>query len=254
MVLPPRLYHDAILRIAVDNRSRLQYNIGNGTGINTSNGTGINTSNGTGINTRTREVMSAMGPKPSITIQDVAKAAEVSVSTVSRVLNEKADVAETTYEKVQRTIEELGYTSNLAAKSLRSRRTNTIGVIALSLSFSFAIQVLRGINRAIQELGYDLILYASGAQRKSTYAAWEQRHVSLINGSIADGVIIITPSAATFPTMFPLVAIDPHSGDTDYAACLIGTLGKVDALSDWRYLKDTPYPSDLFIRKEVVSA
>jgi LacI family transcriptional regulator len=59
-----------------------------------------------------------MGQKPSITIQDVAKAAGVSVSTVSRVLNDKDDVAEATYEKVQHTIEEMGYTSNLAAKSL----------------------------------------------------------------------------------------------------------------------------------------
>ena len=57
----------------------------------------------------------------------MAKAAGVSVSTVSRVLDDKVDVAEATYEKVQCTIEKLGYTSNLAAKSLRSRRTNTVG-------------------------------------------------------------------------------------------------------------------------------
>jgi LacI family transcriptional regulator len=161
-----------------------------------------------------------MGQKPSITIQDVAKAAGVSVSTVSRVLNDKDDVAEATYEKVQHTIEEMGYTSNLAAKSLRSHRTNTIGVVALDLNDPFAIQVLLGINRAIRELGYDLILYASGERKVSTYAAWEQRHVSQINGSVADGVIIITPAAVTFPTTFPLVAIDPHSGDTDYPAVI----------------------------------
>ena len=161
-----------------------------------------------------------MGQKPSITIQDVAKAAGVSVSTVSRVLNDKDDVAETTYEKVQHTIEKMGYTSNLAAKSLRSHRTNTIGVVALDLNDPFAIQVLLGINRAIRELGYDLILYASGERKESSYAAWEQRHISQINGSIADGVIIITPAAVTFPTTFPLVAIDPHSGDTDYPAVI----------------------------------
>ncbi|MBN1977636.1 MAG: LacI family DNA-binding transcriptional regulator [Anaerolineae bacterium] len=161
-----------------------------------------------------------MGQKPSITIQDVAKAAGVSVSTVSRVLNDKDDVAEATYEKVQHTIAEMGYTSNLAAKSLRSHRTNTIGVVALDLNDPFAIQVLLGINRAIRELGYDLILYASGERKKSTYAAWEQRHVSQINGSVADGVIIVTPAAVTFPTTFPLVAIDPHSGDTDYPAVI----------------------------------
>jgi LacI family transcriptional regulator len=61
--------------------------------------------------------------KANVTIGDVAKAAGVSVSTVSRVLNDKDDVAPETYEKVQRTIEELNYTSSLAAKSMRSRRT-----------------------------------------------------------------------------------------------------------------------------------
>lgn len=191
-----------------------------------------NIGNDTGINTGIR--WDFMAPKPSITIQDVAKAAGVSVSTVSRVLNDRVDVAEATYEKVQRTIEELGYTSNLAAKSLRSRRTNTIGVIALDLNDPFAIQVLLGINKAIQEFGYDLILYASGERGTSTYAAWEQRHVSLINGSIADGVIIITPSAVTFPTTFPLVAIDPHSGDTDYPAVI--ATNRAGALEVMEYL------------------
>jgi LacI family transcriptional regulator len=175
-----------------------------------------------------------MAPKPSITIQDVAKAAGVSVSTVSRVLNDKVDVAKATYEKVQRTIEEMGYTSNLAARSLRSRRTNTVGVIALYLRDPFAIQVLLGINRAIQEIGYDLILYASGERGESPPAAWEQRHVSLINGSVADGVIIVTPAAATFPTMFPLVAIDPHSGDTDYPVVIATNLA--GALEMMEYL------------------
>jgi LacI family transcriptional regulator len=175
-----------------------------------------------------------MAPKPPTTIQDVAKAAGVSVSTVSRVLNDKDDVAEATYEKVQRTIEEMGYTSNLAARSLRSRRTNTVGVIALYLRDPFAIQVLLGINSAIQELGYDLILYASGERGESTHAAWEQRHVSLINGCVADGVIIITPAAATFPTTFPLVAIDPHNADIDYPAIIATNLA--GALEVMEYL------------------
>jgi LacI family transcriptional regulator len=191
-----------------------------------------NVGNDTGINTGTRGYQ--MAPKPPITIQDVAKAAGVSVSTVSRVLNDKVDVAEATYEKVQRTIEKLGYTSNLAAKSLRSRRTNTVGVIALDLNDPFAVQVLLGVNAAIQEFGYDLILYASGERGESTHAAWEQRHVSLINGSVADGVIIVTPAAVTFSTTFPLVAIDPHSGDTDYPAVIATNLA--GALEVMEYL------------------
>jgi LacI family transcriptional regulator len=64
--------------------------------------------------------------KRSITIQDVATAAGVSVSTVSRVLNNKDDTAPETYERVKAIIAEMGYTSSLAARSMRSSRMNVI--------------------------------------------------------------------------------------------------------------------------------
>ncbi|MEZ4646865.1 MAG: LacI family DNA-binding transcriptional regulator [Chloroflexota bacterium] len=75
--------------------------------------------------------------KRPVTIQDVAHAAGVSVSTVSRVLNDKDDVAEATYAHVQTVIAELGYTSSLAAKSMRSRQTNVIGMVMPDLEESF---------------------------------------------------------------------------------------------------------------------
>ena len=62
-----------------------------------------------------------------VRIQDVARAAGVSVSTVSRVLNGRDDVAAETYRRVQQIIDDMGYSSNLAAKSMRSHRTNVIG-------------------------------------------------------------------------------------------------------------------------------
>jgi LacI family transcriptional regulator len=76
-------------------------------------------------------------PKSTITIKDVAAAASVSVSTVSRVLNGKDYVAEETQAKIRQVIEELSYTSSLAAKSMRSRRTNVIGVVVPDLQTSF---------------------------------------------------------------------------------------------------------------------
>ena len=95
--------------------------------------------------------------KKTVTIQDVAEAAGVSISTVSRVLNDKDDVAPETYQKVQDVIEELGYTSNLAAKSMRSYKTNVIGLVMPDVEDPFFIQVMKGINRAIEEFDYDLI-------------------------------------------------------------------------------------------------
>jgi LacI family transcriptional regulator len=147
----------------------------------------------------------------SITIQDVAQAAGVSVSTVSRVLNDKDDVAPETYEKVQSIIQEMGYTSSLAARSMRSRRTNVIGLIVPDVADSFSIQVMKGVNQAIFELDYDLIIYTSGSIKKRSAAEREQYFVSLLNGSVTDGVIIVTPAATSFSTAAPVVTIDPNN-------------------------------------------
>jgi LacI family transcriptional regulator len=147
----------------------------------------------------------------SITIHDVARAAGVSVSTVSRVLNDKDDVAPDTSLKIKGVIAELGYTSSLAAKSMRSRRTGVIGLILPDLEDPFCIQVMKGIHHAIVALDYDLIAYTSGSIKKHSKAEREQHYVSLLNGSLTDGIILVTPAANTFATPAPLVAIDPNN-------------------------------------------
>jgi LacI family transcriptional regulator len=158
--------------------------------------------------------------KSPITIQDVATAAGVSVSTVSRVLNDKVDVAPETFEKVQRVIEELGYTSSLAAKSMRSRKTNVIGLVLHDLEQSFCLNVVRGVNRAIEQMDYDLLVYTGGNSRDRSWAVRERQYVSLLNGSITDGIIVVTPTAETFSTHYPLVAVDPHLDSADFPAVI----------------------------------
>lgn len=158
----------------------------------------------------------AMSRKPigrsntAVTIRDVAREAGVSVSTVSRVLNDKDDVARDTYERVQAVIQQLGYTSSLAARSLRSHRTNVIGLIVPDVGDPFSIQVMKGVYKAIADLNYDLIAYTSGSIKNPSSAQREQYYVSLLNGSITDGVIIVTPTTTSFSTAAPVVAIDPN--------------------------------------------
>lgn len=170
----------------------------------------------------------------SITIEDVARSAGVSVSTVSRVLNNKSDVAPATYQRVQDVIAELGYTSNLAARSMRSRRTGVIGLIMPDLEDPFCIQVLKGINHAIVELHYDLIAYTSGSLNKHSKTERERHYVSLLNGSVTDGVIVVTPAATSFSTAAPVVAIDPNNDCPD---CLtVSGMNHAGALSAMEYL------------------
>src|SRR3990172_10118681 len=152
----------------------------------------------------------------TVNIIDVAKAAGVSVSTVSRVLNSRADVAFDTQERVLSVIGELGYTSSLAARSMRSHRKNLIGLVVPDIGWPYSIEVMKGINRAIAESTFDLLLYTAGDVRKAGAASHEQHYVSLLNNSIADGVIIVASAAADFVSEAPIVSVDPHGDNPNY--------------------------------------
>jgi len=153
--------------------------------------------------------------RATVTIRDVAEAAGVSVTTVSRVLNDKGDVAPETYQRVQGVIESLGYASSLAARGMRSHRMNVIGLIMPNVGDPFAIQVLKGVNRAITEFDLDLIVHTGGAFNEESTADRERRHVSLLSSGITDGVIVVTPAATTFSTASPVVVVDPNNVTPD---------------------------------------
>ncbi len=146
----------------------------------------------------------------SVTIQDVAKVAGVSVSTISRVLNNKVDVAEETQQHILDVIQQMGYSSNLAARSMRSSHTNLIGMIVPDVEFPYSLEMLKGVNHAISNQKYDLLIYTTGTYQKQDTALHEQHYVKLLNGTVTDGVIVVTPSAAWFSTSAPIVSIDPH--------------------------------------------
>jgi len=148
--------------------------------------------------------------KHVVTIQDVAREAGVSVSTVSRVLNARVDVAEATQEHIQSVIEKLGYTSNLAARSMRSRKNFLIGLIMPDIEYPYAIEVMKGVNRAIEHSEFDLLVYTTGSVHKTLAASHEQHFITLLNNSITDGVIIVAPASSSFESDSPIISIDPH--------------------------------------------
>jgi LacI family transcriptional regulator len=170
--------------------------------------------------------------KVSVTIRDVASAAGVSVSTVSRVLNDKDDVAPETAAVVRRVVEELGYASSMAAKSLRSRTTHVVGLIVPVFYHPFVSLVVKGVNRYVVAKGYDLLAYASANRNVNALASWEQQLVARLNGSVTDGIIVVTPNAATYRTAFPVVAVDPHQANTDFPAVISTNYqGAIEAIS-----------------------
>jgi LacI family transcriptional regulator len=142
-------------------------------------------------------------------IQDVARAAGVSVSTVSRVLNGRYGVSAETDQRVRGIIDELGYSSSLAAKSMRSHRSNVIGVIIFDLSLSFCLEVVRGIDEAVKAHTYDLMIYSSNRVNHRDDPTWERKVAAQVNGSLVDGIIVVTPTTVDLPPNHPLVTIDP---------------------------------------------
>jgi len=92
------------------------------------------------------------------TIREVAAAAGVSTQTVSRVLNNRPDVAPETFQRVQDIIRETGYAPNMLARSLTQGRSNVLGVVAYGLDYFGPSRVLTAIERQAAELGYAITL------------------------------------------------------------------------------------------------
>lgn len=141
---------------------------------------------------------------------DVARTAGVSVATVSKVVNSRYGVSAATSARVKQVIEELGFEASLIARSLRSQRTNVIGILVAGFE-PFSTEILKGASTAIAGTGYELLAY-SGAGRPGNQSGWERRYLARLGGTLIDGAVLVTPTVVDAGRSFPVVAIDPHTG------------------------------------------
>jgi LacI family transcriptional regulator len=93
-----------------------------------------------------------------LTIRDVAAAAGVSTQTVSRVINNRPDVAPETLERVREVIRETGYAPNMLARGLTQGRSHVLGVVAYGLEYFGPSRVVSAIERQAAEMGYGISL------------------------------------------------------------------------------------------------
>ena len=93
-----------------------------------------------------------------VTIKDVAEAAGVSTQTVSRVINNRPDVAPATRRRVLALIDELGYRPNMLARSLSQQRSHSLGVVTAGLKYVGPSRTINGITSQAEKLGYMLVL------------------------------------------------------------------------------------------------
>lgn len=153
-----------------------------------------------------------MEPSSRVTIRDVAARAGVSVATVSKVINGRYGVAAATNARVQAVIEDLGYEASLVAQSLRNHRTNVIGILVADLE-PFSTELLKGAADAIRGSGYELVVYSAGGHA-GDHPGWERRYLSRLSGTLIDGAILVTPTVVDVNYGAPIVAIDPHTGQS----------------------------------------
>jgi LacI family transcriptional regulator len=124
----------------------------------------------------------------SVSLRDVAKAAKVSVGTVSNVLNRPEVVAPETLARVQATIKELGFVPNGFARHLRSGQSRTLGLIVPDVANPFFTEVARGVEDAASKRDYAVFLCNSDES-----ASKEDRYINVLIQQQVRGVLI-TPA------------------------------------------------------------
>lgn len=171
------------------------------------------------------------------TIRDVAKQANVSVATVSRILNGLNGYSEKTKQKVLDTIDELGYHPNAIARSLSIRRTQTIGVMFPAVSNEFSSAILQGIEEYAQSCNYSVLVCNTAADGNQTL-----RYLQVLREKQVDGLlfasealkeeyitalesmnipVVLVASESSDPR-FPFIKVDDRKAAYDAACHLIG--------------------------------
>jgi DNA-binding LacI/PurR family transcriptional regulator len=127
---------------------------------------------------------------PAVSIRDIAKAAGVSHTTVSRALRNSPLISGEVREDVQRIARQMGYTPNIVARSLKERRTNTIGLVVTSIADPFVGRVARGIEEVAASGGIDILLSISRNDPEQEMAVIESLHRRRVDGIIVAAGLI----------------------------------------------------------------
>jgi LacI family transcriptional regulator len=155
------------------------------------------------------------------TIKDVARAAGVSVATVSRVYNGSARVREDTRDLVRQVASDLGYSPNGAARSLITSRSHTIGVLLPDLYGEFFSEVIRGIDLAAQRGKYHLLLSSARHDGPELEAALRS-----MRGRV-DGLIVMSPeldagaARRSLPENFPVLLLNTPPSDAGFGSMAV---------------------------------
>jgi len=120
-----------------------------------------------------------------VSIKDIAKAAGVSYSTVSRALNDSPLISQEVRDRIQELAQSMGYTPNALAQSLLSRLTHSIGLVITTISDPFFVDVVKGVEEVAREAGISVFLATSDNDPEK-----EIKIIEAFNRRRVDGVIV----------------------------------------------------------------
>jgi LacI family transcriptional regulator len=129
------------------------------------------------------------------TIKEVAQRASVSVGTVSNVITNSIPVSPQLRERVLTAIHDLGYQPSHVARSLKLRRTNTLGLLVSDITNPFFSQLVRGAEEAALEQGYLLVTFNTDDQVER-----EKQVLDVLRGRRVDGILLVVAPSAETPT------------------------------------------------------
>jgi LacI family transcriptional regulator len=156
-------------------------------------------------------------------IEDVARLANVSISTVSRVINRRKLVNEETCKRVEAAIRELRYRPNAFARGLMLRKSGIVGLVLPDLHGEFYSEIIRGANSKARELGHNLLLSSAlpGDDAESWLSAIGQH-------ALVDGLAVMvsdTMATGIGPTLaelhIPIVVLDDEIQGVEHDAVII---------------------------------
>ena len=128
---------------------------------------------------------------PITTMKRIALDLGVSITTVSKVLNNREDIGEATRARVLARVAELGYQPNAVARSLTLRRTHTLGVVIPDLMHSFFVEIVAGLESVASARGYGLLLCSSNED-----PAKERAEIDLLRQRQVDGIVLASVNAS----------------------------------------------------------
>ncbi|MDR2741048.1 MAG: LacI family transcriptional regulator [Treponema sp.] len=180
------------------------------------------------------------------TMKDVAEASGVSVTTVSHVMNGTRYVSPEVTNKVKNAVESLNFKTNPIASNLRSGKSRVIGFVVSNLEHYFYVNIAKGIKKAVNSLGYQLILIDS-AENKDI----ETKNIESLYLRGTDGIVIAPTTTDCgylkdiVPPNFPLVFVDRQPASYQADCVLLNNAGASHEAT--RHLLDKGYTRIGFI-------